>query len=93
MYLGEAQPPEEAETTERVPETAVWGPRESLPCRHHLLEQHRFHSAFLGLSQVHKSLGMGRTCVQPWKQHLAGYMVGGTARGLGKGKTDKIVQR
>lgn len=75
-----------AETTEHVLETVVWGPRESLPCRRQLLEQRSLHSAFLRLSQVRKSPGTGKTCVQPWKQHLAGDMAGGTARGLGKRK-------
>lgn len=75
-----------AETTERVPEMVPGGRGRSLPCRHQLLEQHRLQPAFLGLSQVHKSLGMGKTCVQPWKQHLAGEMAGGTVRGLGERK-------
>ena len=55
-----------------------------LPCRHQLLEQHRLHSTFLRLHQVHKSLGTEKNMCAALETALAGEMVGGTVRGLGK---------
>lgn len=54
-----------------------------------LHEQHKLHSAFLGLSQVHKSLRMGKTCVQTWKWHLAREMAGGMGSGGEGGQTEQ----
>lgn len=80
---------EEAETIEQLPGDRgrglpAWGP---------LRDQPWLHSAFPGLSQAHKSLGTGETCVQTRKRQLAGGMM----RGLGERKdrqgADKTDQR